>query len=126
MNGAHIIRDVGRLVLLASLSLAAVPASAGAGAPDFVNDYPTVDRADYVFGCMASNGQTRRALEQCSCSIDVIASILPYDKYVEAETILRIRQVGGEKSAIFRNGAKMKETVADLKRAQAEAEIRCF
>jgi hypothetical protein len=34
-------------------------------------------RADYVFACMKTNGETRRALERCSCSIDVIASILP-------------------------------------------------
>ena len=27
------------------------------------NDYPTVVRADYVFGCMQVNGQTREALE---------------------------------------------------------------
>ena len=33
-------------------------------------------RADYVFACMKTNGETRRALERCSCSIYVIASIL--------------------------------------------------
>ncbi len=88
--------------------------------------YPTVERADYVFACMASNGQSRQVLEQCSCSIDVVASILPYPKYVEADTILRLRQVGGEKGSVFRSSARMKKTVADLRRAQAEAEIRCF
>ena len=41
---------------------------------------------DYVLGCMRSNGQTRQALERCSCSIDVIASIIPYERYVRAET----------------------------------------
>ena len=87
---------------------------------------PTVERADYVFACMASNGQSRQVLEKCSCSIDVIASILPYPKYGEADTILRLRQVGGEKGSVFRSGARMKAAVADLRRAQAEAEIRCF
>lgn len=99
---------------------------AAAGAPAKANDYPTVAVADYVFGCMASNGQTQRALEQCSCSIDVIASILPYETYVEAETIARMRQVSGEKGAVFRGGARFKEIVGDLKRAQVEAELRCF
>lgn len=99
---------------------------AAAVAPAEANDYPTVAVADYVFGCMASNGQTQRALEQCSCSIDVIASILPYEVYVEAETIARMRQVSGEKGAIFRNNARYKEIVGDLKRAQVEAELRCF
>jgi hypothetical protein len=90
------------------------------------NDYPTVDTADYVFGCMVSNGQTRRALEQCACSIDVIASLMPYERYVEAETIIRMSRIGGEKSAMFKNDAHYKEIVANLKRAQVEAELRCF
>ena len=90
------------------------------------NVYPTVAIADYVFGCMASNGQTREALERCSCSIDIIASILPHDKYVEAETVMRLRRVAGEKSTIFRTAPAMRAAVANLKRAQAEAEIRCF
>ena len=91
-----------------------------------VNDYPTSARADYVFACMASNGQTQEMLHRCSCSIDVIASIVPYKRYVEAETIMRMRQVGGEKSATFRDSAEYKKIVDRLKGAQAEAEIRCF
>jgi hypothetical protein len=94
------------------------------GAQD--NDYPTVAIADYVFGCMAANGQTRQALEKCSCSIDLIASILPYDRYVEAETVMSMRQISGEKSAIFKTEQHLVEAVAELKRAQAESEIRCF
>ena len=99
---------------------------AGAAQAAENNAYPTVAIADYVFGCMASNGQTRDALERCSCSIDVIASILPHDEYVEAETVMRLRQVAGEKSTIFRTAPAMRAAVANLKRAQAEAEIRCF
>ena len=38
-----------------------------------LNDYPTEARADYVFACMKTNGDTQQALRQCSCSIDVIA-----------------------------------------------------
>jgi hypothetical protein len=89
------------------------------------NDYPTEARADYVFGCMEANGGTREALRRCSCSVDVVASIVPYDKYVEAETVLSVSQGGGEKTAIFHTPA-MNERVAELRRAQAEAEIRCF
>ncbi len=109
-----------KLFALAALFAALQPA------PGRADGYPTVARADYVFACMAGNGQSRRALEQCSCSIDVIASILPYEAYVEAETIFRLRQVAGEKGMVFGGGAHMKEIVAELKRAQVEAEIRCF
>ncbi|WP_353476514.1 hypothetical protein PVT71_26735 (plasmid) [Salipiger sp. H15] len=91
-----------------------------------LNDYPTETRADYVFGCMASNGQSRESLRKCSCSIDEIASILPYDKYVEAETILSLRLTGGERLAIFNSSAMTDGIVADLRRAQAEAEVVCF
>jgi hypothetical protein len=58
------------------LFAAAAAATTSAGAAE-LNDYPTAARADYVFACMKTNGDTRQALEQCSCSIDVIASILP-------------------------------------------------
>ena len=75
---------------------------------------------------MASNGQTRKILERCSCSIDVIASIMPYERYVEAETVLRMRRISGEKSAIFKVSPQAKTAVDDLKRAQVESEIRCF
>jgi hypothetical protein len=92
------------------------------------HDYPTAALADYVFGCMASNGQNPQALENCACSIDVIASIVPYEDYVAGETVLRMRQVrgGGEKMAIFRDTAMAKEAIDRLRRAQIEAELRCF
>lgn len=109
--------------LLGALTIAL--AAAGSHAAEPANDYPTVDRADYVFACMQVNGQTREALEKCSCSIDVIASLLPFDRYEEAETIMQMRQRAGEKGALFLIPA-MRSKVEDLKRAQVEAELRCF
>jgi len=91
-----------------------------------LNDYPTATRADYVYACMKANGETRAVLDQCSCSIDVIASILPYDRYVTAETALSLAQVPGRFGAMFRTPEEPKAAVAELRRAQAEAEVRCF
>src|SRR5437588_8902314 len=90
------------------------------------NDYPTAARADYVFACMKTNGETRQALEQCSCSIDVIASILPYDRYVSAETVLSLSQVPGRFGAMFQSPEQARSAIDDLRRAQAEARVRCF
>ena len=90
------------------------------------NPYPTVAISDYVFGCMGSNGQTRDALERCSCSIDVIASIVSYKDYERAETVLSMRLLSGEKSAVFKTSARWRQAVTLLRRAQAEAEVRCF
>ena len=97
-----------------------------AGADESVNDYPTVVRADYVFACMQVNGQTREALEKCSCSIDVIASLLPFGQYEEAETIMSVGQRPGQQADIFRSNPTLKAKVDDLRRAQVEAELRCF
>ena len=91
-----------------------------------LNDYPTSARADYVFACMKANGDTRRALEQCSCSIDIIASILPYERYVTAETVLSMAQTIGNLGTQFRSTEQSKTAVDNLRRAQAEAEVRCF
>ena len=91
-----------------------------------LNDYPTSARADYVFACMKANGETHQAMEQCSCSIDVIASLLPYDRYVAADTVMSLSQVPGRFGAMFRSVEESKSAVTDLRRAQAEAEVRCF
>lgn len=89
-------------------------------------DYPTEALADYVFACMATNGQTQDALRRCACSIDVVASIIPYEKYVEAATVLSLVQRPGESVAVFRDSPTTKGVVQDLRRAQIEAEVRCF
>jgi len=108
------------LPLAAALVLASPAKSA--------NDYPTEVVADYVLACMAANNNTAEALRQCSCSIDVLSSLLSYQDYSMAETVLRMRQVagGGEKMALFRETPFAKDTVARLRRAQVEAEVRCF
>ena len=113
-----------RLTML-SIALCAAGAAPGVNAQD-LNDYPTTARADYVFACMKANGDTRRALEQCSCSIDIIASVLPYERYVTAETVLSMSQTIGNLGAQFRTTEQAKTAVDDLRRAQAEAEVRCF
>jgi hypothetical protein len=107
--------------VLAAWCLVALPASA-----EDLNDYPTSARADYVFGCMKANGDTRQSLEQCSCSIDVIATILPYDKYVAAETVASVTQQAGQIGGMLRNSAFAQDALNELRRAQAEAQVRCF
>src|SRR5208282_4782651 len=122
--GAVGMRRVSPILCLGMLVLAAAPASPVRA--DDLNDYPTAVRADYVFGCMKANGETRQALERCSCSIDVIASILPYGRYVTAETVLSMAQVPGTLGSQFRSTEYSKVAVDELRRAQAEAQVRCF
>jgi hypothetical protein len=112
-----------RLIVAALGSLAATAVLVRAEA---VNDYPTSARAEYVFGCMKANGETPQTINQCSCSIDIIASLLPYDRYVTAETVLSMSQVRGNLGTQFRSSEQAKGAADDLRRAQAEAEVRCF
>jgi hypothetical protein len=91
-----------------------------------LNDYPTSARVDYVFGCMKANGETQVSLQKCSCSIDVMASLLPYDRFVTAETVLSVSQVQGNLGGEFRSTEIARTALEDLRRAQAEAEVRCF
>lgn len=112
---------------LAAMAAALICAAAQAGAVSLPeNDYPTEARADYVFACMQVNGQTRENLQKCSCSIDKIAELLPYSAYEEAETIMMVRQKGGENTSMFRSYQPYIDKVNRMKRAQVEAELRCF
>lgn len=114
-----------KLRFFAALACLAAVAPAAAQDVSHLNDYPTVTRADYIFGCMQVNGNTRLALERCSCSIDVIASILPHEEYVDAETTMSLRLRGGE-SVQFTQGPQFVAKVKELKSAQVEGELRCF
>jgi recombinational DNA repair protein (RecF pathway) len=91
-----------------------------------LDDYPTAARAEFVFACMKTNGETPDALRRCSCSIDIIATLLPYDRYVAAEAVASLTQSHGQAGMLMRSSALAKATLDDLRRAQAEAEIRCF
>jgi hypothetical protein len=110
----------------AALALAVVLWAGGAGAAPA--GYPTETLADYVFGCMASNGQTQDALRRCSCSIDQIAAKLTYEEYTQAETVLRMQQVPGAAPnvSMFRTAPWAQAMIDKLRGAQVEAESKCF
>ena len=112
------------ILVLGAAALASITLEAAGAAPV---DYPTEALADYVFGCMATNGQSQEALRRCSCSIDAIAEKLSYDEYVQAETVLRLQQVpGGGRTVMFRTTPWAQAMVDKLRQAQVEAELRCF
>lgn len=107
-------------------SLAIVSGMTLYGLPSQANDYPTPVVADYVIGCMASNGETQDMMQRCSCSIDAISSIIPYDTYEKADTIMQMRMVAGDNTSMFREMTMLKAIVDQLRVAQIEADFRCF
>lgn len=114
--------------LLALLLLGGVAGQGGGPARAAPADYPTSALADYVFGCMATNGQTPEALRRCSCSIDHVAAELPYEDYEKAETVLRLRQVPGNnpRLSMFKEAPWAQAMVDKMRKAQVDAEMACF
>ncbi len=116
------------LILGAALAFLHAPSGAAADQSQLqaaTDDYPTAARADFVFACMNENGGTREALRQCSCAIDVVASLLPYKDYEAADTVLSMRQTTGYLASEFRTDIAG-NIVRRLREAQAEATVRCF
>jgi hypothetical protein len=90
------------LMVFACLSLAS-PLSFGAsdtGGHGY--DYPTQGRVEYVLGCMDDNGHDFANVYKCSCVIDKMAAVLPYDEYVNQMTFAKYATLGGEGGAEFR------------------------
>ena len=116
MTGEVLGRACALLLFLSSASARAVE-----------NDYPTSARADYVIGCIAANGNNREALLKCSCAIDTIAGIMPYSQYEQAETALSLQAGGGVggRVGLFRDPPQIKAVIEELRRSQAEANLRC-
>jgi hypothetical protein len=88
--------------------------------------YPTSDEAFYVLACMEMNGRNADGLRKCSCAINTIEAQLPHQQYSEAILVFAMRQAGGERSALYRDTAAMKEVADRFIRAQSEANRQCF
>ena len=127
------------IALAAALMMAALPSHAAdannagsnnAGSNNTAardpSDYPTTARVDYVIGCMATNGQTQEMMERCSCSIDHIAKAIPYNSFVQLETVRRMQDMPGERAMLFRSVGWIKDLQERFRLAQVEADLECF
>ena len=87
---------------------------------------PTNEKVEYVFACMQGNEDSQAYIVKCSCSIDYIDEQMTYDEYVNAETILSLKQIYGEKSLMFKNTPNAMEIYSNMQNILAEAEMECF
>ena len=87
---------------------------------------PTNEKVEYVFACMQGNENSQAYIVKCSCSIDYIDEQMTYDEYVNAETIMSLKQVYGEKSLMFKNTPNAMEIFSNMQNILAEAEMECF
>jgi hypothetical protein len=101
-----------------STSLAAPAAKA--------HDYPTSGRVEYVLECMQKHEGRYESLYKCSCVIDHIARHMSYDDYVAMSTALRNQTMAGERGAVFRDPASVKDMASKYKVLQASADKACY
>ena len=87
---------------------------------------PTNEKVEYVFACMQGNEDSQAYIVKCSCSIDYIDEQMSYEEYVEAETIMSLRQIYGEKSLLFKNTPNAIKIYSNMQNILAEAEMECF
>lgn len=102
------------------LAIAVVPLAAQA------HDYPTSGRVEYVLECMQKHEGKYEYLYKCSCVIDHIAKDMSYDDYVAMSMALRNQTLAGERGALFRDPAPVKEMAGKYKALQASANKACL
>ena len=87
---------------------------------------PTNEKVEYVFACMQGNENSQAYVVKCSCSIDYIEEQMTYEDYVQAETIMSLKQIYGEKSLLFKNTPNAMKIYSNMQNILAEAEMECF
>ncbi len=94
-----------------------------------MNNYPTRDRVEYVFNCIAKHGGDLYDYVpryNCGCKIDKIAEKLTFEEFEAATTFAMLRSTPGENGSVFRDPKQSKNLRKLLKEAEAFAEKRCF
>ncbi|MEO8936454.1 MAG: hypothetical protein ABI277_19195 [Burkholderiaceae bacterium] len=90
-------------------------------------DYPTIDRVEYVHGCMRDNPEhPQEMVYKCACLIDAIAKQMPYEEFVEASTAAYAYTIGGERGETVRAYAPAKAMADHFKEVQARGKKSCF
>lgn len=112
-----------RLILIGCLLLAGNAAAQGRAG----NDYPTVDRVEYVQECMRNHpGPRYEMLYKCSCTMDNIAAEIPYEEYVELWTAANAMTIGGERGGYLRDAQEARDMAKKFRGTEEKAQKRCF
>jgi len=131
------IRPFSCSLLLASLTLAGCasqtaqpPAAAEApreAAAKPANDFPTLNRVEYVLQCMQDHGgQNYDNLYHCTCAVDYIAGRMSHEEFDQAQAFTYLFNTPGERGAEFRDPPQSDKLRSLLKKTKAEAAEQCF
>jgi hypothetical protein len=107
---------------LAAAACFALPSSAAQA-----HDYPTVERVNYVQGCMREHpGPHYEMVNKCSCVIDRIAKTLPFDDYVTMNTATNANSIGGERGSYIRDVDALQQQIRKYRALQTQAKKSCL
>lgn len=90
-------------------------------------DFPTLNRVEYVLGCMQEQGgQNYDTMYHCVCAVDQVDQKMTYAEYDQAQTFTQLYGMGGERGAVFRDPPESARLRDLLKQAKAQAAKVCF
>ena len=91
------------------------------------NNYPTIDRVQYVLECAQNYPDKvhQEMIYKCSCAIDEIAKQIRYDDFIDDWTSSKAITIAGDRGAI-REHEMVKGMAKQFKDAQANAQKTCL
>ncbi len=110
------------------VSFALLAGVASAGNANSASDFPTLDRVMFVESCTRDHPDRphQEMIYKCSCAVDVLASDLSYDEFVELSTAMDAGQIAGERGTAVRDSEQGKDMTKRFKAARAKAFDSCF
>jgi hypothetical protein len=111
-------------IILRLLCFSAVLLLAGAA---HANDFPTVERVQYVQECMRAHpGPTFEMTNKCACALDALAGQISYEDYVTMVTITKATPMAGERGGAIRDAPSLAPQIKRLRGLQTQSELACF
>ena len=115
------------LIVAIALALSASAFAAKPKAKVKVNNYPTLDRVQYVLECAQNYPDKvhQEMIYKCSCAIDEIAKHISYDDFINDWTSSKAINIAGDRGAI-REHSMVKGMVKEFNETQAKAQKACL
>jgi hypothetical protein len=92
-----------------------------------INDYPTLDRVEFVEACIRDYPDKPRQemIYKCSCMIDEIAKAVPHEQYIDISTSFKAITIAGDRGAI-REAKPVQNMAKKFREIQATARKSCL
>ncbi|CAM5337520.1 MULTISPECIES: hypothetical protein [unclassified Thauera] len=108
------------------LATVIIALAASASLPAVANDFPTIERVNYVLECMRDHpGPQFEMSSKCSCALDALAREVSFEDYRSMHTASLANTIGGERGGYYR-GKHWRGEVRKYQELQAKAKKGCF